>query len=92
MGQYMKFVVTGEVHFDQHVIGQEEFTFEFPVREMGDLSPEQMGVTNISETQTLLSDLAKQVALSATWKSAAFLNDLIAKEAEEKAKLEADQG
>jgi len=69
-------------------LGEEMFNVEFPVRSIGDLTPEQCAVTNISESQTLLGDLAKQCALSASWKAAAALNDTIMEQQEKKKREE----
>jgi hypothetical protein len=84
------FVVTCGVYEDGEEVGRERFEFSFPNRDVSGLDGEQVRVNNISETQPLLGDIAKQAALSATWKAASLFNAR-RYAAEAKAKEEAGQ-
>lgn len=69
------FKVTAQVFEGNDVIGEQVFEFNFPRRDVTHKDSNQVSVNNVSETQTLCGDIAKQAALSATWKAATVFVD-----------------
>lgn len=66
----IRFSVVCTVTEDGASVGSERFTFDFPNEEAEELLSAKVNVNNISETQELCSGMARQAALSATWKAA----------------------
>jgi len=58
---------------DGKKLGTETHSFVFPQLEEEEGHALEVAINNISETQQLCGDLAKQCALSATWKAARTL-------------------